>query len=88
MIDFSGGFLLANNQVSRVLIGYNRQLLLIKIHAGISIIFKKVHHLLKLRASNKGIKQMLFLLFLNFFILSYFHENVYSDQRFLLVYIS
>ena len=51
---FSSGFLLANNLVLRVLIGYNRQLLLIKIYAGISNIFKKVHHLLKLQASNKG----------------------------------
>ena len=31
--------------------------------------FKKVHHLLKLQASNKGIKQMLFLLFSNFLTL-------------------
>ena len=29
--------------------------------------FKKIHHLLELRTSNKGIKEMLFLLFLNFF---------------------
>ena len=65
-IIFSSGFLLAKNQVLCVLIGCNRQLLLIKIYAGISNIFKKVHHLLKLRACNKGIKQMLFLLFLNF----------------------
>ena len=33
-------------------------LLLIKIYAGISKIFKKVHHLLKLQASNKEIKQI------------------------------
>ena len=66
-IIFSNGFLLAKNQVLSVLIGCNRQLLLIKIYAEISNIFKKVHHLLKLRASSKGIKQMLFLLFLNFF---------------------
>ena len=65
-IIFSNGFLLAENQVFCILIGCNRQLLLIKIDAGISNIFKTVHHLLKLRASNKGIKQMLFLLFLNF----------------------
>ena len=57
---------MAKNQVLRVLIGCNRQLLLIKIYAGISNIFKTVHHLLKLRASDKGIKQMLFLLFSNF----------------------
>ena len=57
---------MAKKQVLRVLIGCNRQLLLIKIYAGISNIFKIVHHLLKLRASNKGIKQMLFLLFSNF----------------------
>ena len=66
MITFSSGFLLARNQVSDVLIGFNRQLLSIKIYAEISNIFKKVHHLQELRASNKGIKQMLFLLFLNF----------------------
>ena len=42
----------------------NRQLLLIKIFAGISNILETVHHLLKLRAPNKGIKQMLFLLVL------------------------
>ena len=59
-------FYLADNQVLHVLIGCNRQLLLIKVYAGISNIFKIVHHLLKLRASNKGIKQMLFLLFSNF----------------------
>ena len=52
---FSDGFLLAKNQVLRVLIDCNRQLLLIKIYAEISNIFKKVHHLLKLRASNKRI---------------------------------
>ena len=60
---------MANNQVLRVLIGCNRQLLLIKIFTGISNIFKKVRHLLKLPASSKGIKQMLFLLFLNFLTL-------------------
>ena len=65
-IIFSSGFLWTKNQVLRVLIGCNIQLLSIKIYAGISNIFKKVHHLLKLRASNKGIKQMLFFLFLNF----------------------
>ena len=35
-------------------------------YAVISNISKTVHHLLKLRASNIAIKQMLFLLFLNF----------------------
>ena len=65
-IIFSSGFLLANCQVLYVLNGGNRKLLLIKIYAGISNIFKKVHHLLKLQASNKGIKQMLFLLSSNF----------------------
>ena len=64
-IIFSSRFLLANSQVLCVLIGCNRQLLLIKIYAGISNILKKVHHLLKLRPSNKGIKQMFFLLFSN-----------------------
>ena len=49
-----------------ILIGCKRQLLLIKIYARISNIFEKVHHLSKLQASSKGIKQMLFLLFLNF----------------------
>ena len=63
---FSSGLLFANNQVLRVLIGCNRQLLLTKIYAGISNIFKTVHHLLKLPTSNKGIKQMLSLLFSNF----------------------
>ena len=58
--------LLANNQVLRVLIGCERQLLLIKTYAGISNIFKKVHYQLKLRASKNGIKQMLLLLFSNF----------------------
>ena len=66
MIIFSSGFLLTINQVLRDLIGCNKQLLLVKIYVGISNIFKKVQHLLKLRTSNKGIKQMLFLLFLNF----------------------
>ena len=70
-IIFSSRFLLANSQVLCVLIGCNRQLLLIKIYAGISNIFKKVHHLLKLQASNKGIKQMLLLLFSNFLNSSY-----------------
>ena len=67
-IIFSSGFLLAKNQVLYVFIGCNRQLLLINIYAGISNIFKKVHHQLELRASNKGMKQMLFLLFLNFLV--------------------
>ena len=58
---------MAKNQVLRVLVGCNRQLLSIKIYAGIANIFRKVHNLLKLRASNKGIKQILFLLFLNLF---------------------
>ena len=53
---FSSGFLLVKNQVLRVLIGWNRQLLFIKIYAGIS----------KLPESNKGNNQMLFLVFLNF----------------------
>ena len=35
----AAGFLLANNQVLHVLIGCNRQLLLIKIYGGISNIF-------------------------------------------------
>ena len=54
------------NHFLRVLIGCNRQLLLIKIYVGILNILKTVHHLLKLRASNKAIKQILLLLFLNF----------------------
>ena len=66
MIIFSSGFLLAKNQVLHILIDCKWQLLLIKIYTGISNIFKKAHHLLKLWAANKGIKQMLFLLFLNF----------------------
>ena len=65
-IIFSSGFLLVKNQVFRVLIDCSRQLLLIEIYAGISNILRKVHQLLELRASNKGIKQMLLLLFLNF----------------------
>ena len=69
-IIFSSGFLLAKNQVLRVLIGCNRPLLIVKIYAGISNIFKKVYYLLELRSSNKGIKQMLFLLFLNFLSLT------------------
>ena len=87
-IIFSSGFLLANSQVLCVLIGCNRQLLLIKIYAGISNIFKKVHHLLKLRASNKGIKQMLFLLFrtslIEHFMSSYFTINnlVFNNNLF------
>ena len=47
-IIFSSRFLLANNQVLRVLIGCNRQLLLIKIYTGNRNTFKKVHHLQKL----------------------------------------
>ena len=70
-IIFSSGFLLANSQVLCVLVACSRELQLIKIHAGISNIFKKVHHLLKLRASNKGIKQMLVLLFSIFLIAFY-----------------
>ena len=79
-IIFSCGFLLAKNQVLRVLIGSKRQLLLLKIYSGISNIFKKVHHLLKLRASNKGIKQMLFLLFLHFLIIFYILQIVSITQ--------
>ena len=75
-IIFSSGFLLASSQVLCVLFGCNRQLLLIKIYAGISKIFKKAHHLLKLRASNRGIKQMLFLLFSNFLSRCDFSGNV------------
>ena len=41
------------------LFGCNREILLIKIYAGISKILKKVHHLLKLRASNKSINLFL-----------------------------
>ena len=55
-IIFRSGFLLAKSQILRVLIGCNRQSMLIKIYAGISSIFRKVHYLLKLRPSNKGIK--------------------------------
>ena len=50
---------------------------------GISNILKTVHHLLKLRASNKRIKQMLLLLFLNFrnFIVLALHifENIQKN---------
>ena len=65
-IIFSSGFLLAKNHVLRVLIVCTRQLLLIKTYVAISKIFKKVHHLLKLWATNKEIKKTLLLLFLNF----------------------
>ena len=62
---------MANNQVFRILISCNRKLLLIKIYAGISNIFKKVHDLIKLQASNEGLKQILFLLFSNFLTKKY-----------------
>ena len=83
-IIFSNGFLLAKNQVLCILTGCNRQLLLIKIYAGISNIFKTVHHLLKLGASNKGIKLMLFLLFLNFLNQFYLQAlyNIKEDDCF------
>ena len=75
-IIFSSGFLLAKNQVLHVLIGFNRQLLLIKIYAGIANIFKKVHHLLELRAFSKGIKQMLIP---SIFNLPYAHLHFHHD---------
>ena len=43
----------------------NRQLLLTKIYVGISNNLETVHHQLTAEASNKGIKQIVFLLFLN-----------------------
>ena len=67
-IIFSSGFLLANSHILCILTGCNRQSLLIKIYAGASNILKIKHHLLKLRASKKWLKQMLFLLFSNFLV--------------------
>ena len=54
----TSNFYCLKNQVLRNLIVCSRQLLLISFYVGVSNIFKTVHHLLKLRASNKGIKQI------------------------------
>ena len=59
---------MANNPFFWNLTDCNRQLLLIKIHLGISNISAKVHHLLKLGAFNKGIY-----LFVHLFIYSFIH---------------